>query len=104
MLIGRCRACSPSTCRPRLGLRPTRPAAAAGIRIEPPPSFACAMGTTPEATSAADPPLEAPTEYPVCHGLWTGSSVRYSVVALKPNSGNRDLPTIVRPVARYCAE
>src|SRR3546814_1770711 len=37
--------------RPRLGLRPTRPLIEAGIRIEPPPSLACATGTIPAATA-----------------------------------------------------
>ncbi len=46
--------------RLRVGLRPTRPLTDAGMRIEPPPSLACAMGTAPAATSAADPAEEAP--------------------------------------------
>ena len=32
----------------------------AGIRIEPPPSFACAIGTAPLATKTAEPAEEAP--------------------------------------------
>src|SRR3546814_20980837 len=44
--------------RPRLGLRPTRPLIEAGIRIEPPPSLACATGTIPAPTAAAEPPPE----------------------------------------------
>ena len=35
---------------------------AAGIRIEPPPSLAWAMGTTPAATKAPDPDDDAPAE------------------------------------------
>ena len=46
--------------RPRLGLRPTRPQQAAGMRIEPPPSLPCATGTMPAATAAAEPPEEPP--------------------------------------------
>ncbi len=34
----------PSGTRPRVGLRPTSPQHDAGMRIEPPPSFACATG------------------------------------------------------------
>ena len=34
----------------------------AGTRMEPPPSLACAMGTMPAATAAAEPPLLPPTE------------------------------------------
>ena len=47
---------------PRLGLSPTRPHSLAGTRIEPPPSLACATGTIPAATAAADPPDEPPVE------------------------------------------
>src|SRR5262249_17578909 len=50
----------PSDVRPREGFRPTSPHALAGIRIDPPPSLACATGTMPAATAAADPPLEPP--------------------------------------------
>ena len=32
----------------------------AGTRMDPPPSLAEAMATIPEATAAADPPLEPP--------------------------------------------
>ena len=40
---------------PRETLRPILPLTPAGIRIEPPPSVACAIGTTPAATIAALP-------------------------------------------------
>ena len=46
--------------RSRVGFEPTRPQQAAGIPIEPPPSLACAIGRAPAATSAADPPDDAP--------------------------------------------
>ena len=46
--------------RPRDGLSPTSPQHAAGMRIEPPPSLACAAATMPAATAAAEPPLEPP--------------------------------------------
>src|SRR6266545_2666596 len=101
-LIGIDRASSPSTRRPRLGFRPTSPQHAAGIRIEPPPSLACAIGTTPEATSTAAPPDDAPHEKSVCHGLRVGSASANSVVALNPNSGSRLLPSTVNPAPRYC--
>ena len=50
----------PSETRPRDGFSPTRPHMLAGMRIEPPPSLACATGTMPLATAAAEPPLEPP--------------------------------------------
>ena len=46
--------------RPRVGLRPTRPQQAAGARIEPNPSLACAIGSIRAPTAAAAPPLEPP--------------------------------------------
>jgi hypothetical protein len=61
-----------SETRPRDGLRPTRPQALAGIRIEPPPSLAWAIGTMPAATAAAEPPLDPPVERFVSHGLRVG--------------------------------
>ena len=58
--------------RPRDGLRPTSPQQAAGIRIEPPPSLAWAIGTMPDATAAALPPDEPPGVRSVSHGLRAG--------------------------------
>ncbi len=59
----------PVDVRPRVGLSPTSPQHDAGMRIEPPPSFACATGTMPLATAAADPPDEPPEVCPRFHGL-----------------------------------
>src|SRR4051812_37680112 len=50
----------PSDVRPLVGFSPTRPQHDAGMRIDPPPSFACATATMPLATAAAEPPLEPP--------------------------------------------
>ena len=46
--------------RSRVGLSPTSPLTAAGIRMEPPPSLPWAIGTAPAATSAPAPAEEAP--------------------------------------------
>jgi hypothetical protein len=43
---------------PRLGFTPTRWQVAAGVRVDPAPSPACAGGNNPAATAAAAPPLE----------------------------------------------
>ena len=61
-----------SDTRPRDGLRPTSPQHEAGMRIEPPPSFAWAIGTSPAATAAAEPPLDPPVERVVSQGLRVG--------------------------------
>ena len=42
------------------------------MRIEPPPSLACAIGTIPAATAAAEPPLDPPVEWSVSQGLRAG--------------------------------
>ena len=44
--------------------------AKAGMRIEPPPSLACAAGTMPAETAAAAPPEEPPALRSRSHGLW----------------------------------
>src|SRR5437773_6996316 len=66
--------------RPRVGFSPTRPHSLAGMRIEPPPSLACASGTMPLATAAAEPPEDPPVEWPVFHGLRAGGKLIGSVV------------------------
>ena len=58
-----------SELRPRVGFSPTRPQHEAGMRIDPPPSLACAAGTMPDATAAADPPEDPPVECSVFHGI-----------------------------------
>ncbi len=83
--------------RPREHLSPTRPQKAAGMRIDPPPSFACERGSTPEATSAPDPPDEPPGECSRFQGLRVAPVSRGSVVPVSPNSGSVDLPTGTNP-------
>src|SRR6185437_2816043 len=85
--------------RPRVAFRPTRPQAEAGIRIEPPPSVACAMGTMPAATAPADPPEEPPVECARFQGLCAGPYSFDSVVGRIPNSGTLVLPNGMRPAA-----
>ena len=41
--------------------------------MDPPPSLACATGTMPEATAAAEPPDDPPVECSVFHGLRDGA-------------------------------
>ena len=90
----------PTEIRPRLGLSPTRPQQAAGMRIEPPPSLACASGTIPAATAAADPPLDPPGVRDRSHGLRVGPPKRGSVVGRIANSGRFVVPTITKPASR----
>ena len=85
--------------RPRWGLSPTRPQQAAGIRIEPPPSLAWAIGTIPAATAAADPPDEPPVVRDWSHGLRVAPKRRVSVVGRMPHSGSVVVPTMMKPAA-----
>src|SRR3954462_8103896 len=90
----------PSGLRARLGFSPNTPDAEAGIRIEPPPSLACATGRIRAATAAPAPPEEPPDECARFHGLRVGPNSRDSVVGSKPNSGLALLPKIVMPAFR----
>jgi hypothetical protein len=81
--------------RPCDGFSPTSPHAEAGIRI-----LAWANGTIPDATAAAEPPLEPPGERPVSHGLRVGPHAVGSVVGRLPNSGLLVRPAITNPAAR----
>ena len=67
------------------------------MRIEPPPSLAVAIGTSPAATAAAAPPLDPPGEWAGFHGLCVAPKARGSVTGSRPNSGVFDLPTMIRP-------
>ncbi len=86
--------------RPWLGLSPTSPQHDAGMRIEPPPSLACANGTMPLATAAAAPPLDPPGERVVSHGLWVAPQAIGSVVGTLPSSGLLVRPAITSPASR----
>jgi hypothetical protein len=65
--------------RPRLGLMPNSPLMLAGMRIDPPPSLACAKGSIPAATATAAPPLEPPASRPRSHGQRAGPASGLSV-------------------------
>ncbi len=70
-----------------MGLKPNNPQQAAGIRIDPPPSLAVAIGVTPLATAAADPPEDHPEVLLKSNGLWQGPNKTDSVTKDKPSSG-----------------
>ncbi len=70
----------PDGIRSRDGFSPTRPLQDAGMRTEPPPSVACAIGTMPAATAAPAPPLDPPALRAGSHGLRTGPNSLFSVV------------------------
>ena len=59
-----------------VGLKPTTPQQAAGIRIEPPESVPSAASASPAASAAAEPPLEPPATRPGARGFGTVAEVR----------------------------
>jgi len=73
--------------RPRVGFKPNRPQAEAGMRIEPPPSLACAAGRMPAATAAAAPPEEPPALRVGSQGLRVAPKSADSLLGDFPNSG-----------------
>src|SRR5277367_6184110 len=86
--------------RARVGFNPNTPQAEAGIRIEPPPSLACATGRMRAATAAPAPPDEPPEECARFQGLRVGPNRRDSVVGNRPNSGLELFPKMATPAAR----
>src|SRR6201992_1414924 len=86
--------------RPREGFSPTSPLQDAGIRIEPPPSLAWAIGTTPAATNAPEAGDDAPAVWSVFPGVRACPSRGCAAEALKPYSDIWVLPNGVIPVAR----
>jgi hypothetical protein len=57
----------------------------------------------PEATAAAEPPLEPPVECSGFQGLRDGPCASGSVVIVSPSSGVFVLPTTTRPASRNFA-
>src|SRR5262245_66025137 len=90
----------PSGLRARVGLRANSPHADAGYRSEPPRSLPCANGTIPDATAAADPPLDPLVERRVSHGLRAGPNSAGSHAGAIPHSGVLVLPRMTRPARR----
>src|SRR5437667_5738870 len=93
----------PSGLRARVGFIPNNPQHEEGIRIEPPPSLPCANGTIPDATAAAEPPLEPPVARVVSQGFRVGPNSAGSVVGKMPNSGVLVFPSMTRPARLYLA-
>src|SRR5699024_6320518 len=84
---------------PRETFRPTSPHAPAGIRIDPPPSDPCAIGTIPAATAAPAPPEEPPGDRVGSHGFTGGGAISVSVYGGRPSSGVAVLPTRLAPAS-----
>src|SRR4051812_33881877 len=83
--------------RPKVGLMPKTPQKLAGCRMEPPPSPPVAMGPMPQATAAAEPPLDPAAVRSRFQGLRVGPKRRLSVGDFQPNSGVFVLPRMTTP-------
>src|SRR5439155_18622605 len=81
----------------KLGLRPTSPHQAAGIRTEPPMSLPSASGTQPDATAAPDPPDEPPGVRSGFQGFRVTPQRGLSVKLEYANSGVVVFPTMIAP-------
>src|SRR6202521_4433855 len=86
--------------RPFVGLSPTRRQNAPGMRIDPPPSVAVAIGTMPAATTAAEPPLDPPGDQSSAQGFRVVPNKMLDVNPSVANSGRLVLPTTMAPAAR----
>src|SRR5215208_1584910 len=84
--------------RPKVGLMPKTPQKLAGCRIEPPPSPPVAIGPMPQATAAADPPLDPAAVRSGFQGLRVGPKSGLSVGDFQPNSGVFVLPRTITPL------
>src|SRR5690242_16248648 len=85
---------------PIVGLYPTNPHSDAGMRTDPPPSDAVAMGANPAASAALEPPLEPPGLRSKFQGLWVLPNTRFDVYRIQRNSGVFVLPIGIAPAAR----
>src|SRR5690606_14433010 len=85
---------------PVVGLNPTRPQNAAGIRMDPPPSEPSAAVARPPPTDAAAPPLDPPEVREGSQGFAVSGMSRFSFVAEWQNSGTFVLPGMTTPARR----
>ena len=83
--------------RPWLGLKPTTPHHAAGIRTEPPESVPRAASASPAASAAAEPPLEPPARRPGATGFGTVPKCGFCDEIPYANSCRFVLPTVAYP-------
>src|SRR5688572_29264664 len=86
--------------RQYVGLSPTIPQHAAGLRIDPPVSVPVAPGQRNAATAAPEPPLEPPGERSRAHGLRVGPYQGLFVVEPAANSCVLHLPMGIAPASR----
>src|SRR5690242_13736832 len=76
---------SSSGTRPGDGRKPTTFVNAAGLRSEPPVSLPSAIGTSPQRSAAAAPPLEPPTVFAELYGFSVAPKTGLNVLEPAPN-------------------
>jgi hypothetical protein len=74
------------------------------MRIEPPMSEPCAIGTMPAITAAIPPPVDPPAEYPARQGVDVWPYSAPSVVPAIEYSGAADRPRMLTPDARTSSQ
>jgi hypothetical protein len=78
--------------RPGEGRKPTTEQKLAGLRSDPPRSLPSAMGSMPQASATAAPPLDPPQVFDRSQGLRVGPKMGLNVCDPAPNSGVLVLP------------
>src|SRR2546423_5683877 len=86
--------------RPNVGLRPTQPQSAAGMRMLPPVSLPSAAYASLATTATADPPDEPPGIFVVSHGLRTSPKCGFTELMPYANSCRPSLPRSTAPASR----
>uniref|UniRef100_A0A0A9CE47 Uncharacterized protein n=1 Tax=Arundo donax TaxID=35708 RepID=A0A0A9CE47_ARUDO len=89
--------------RPAVGLKPTTPHSAAGIRTEPPPSTPRATGQRPAQTTAAEPLEEPPETLLTLYGFLVDPWWGLMPLVPAPSSCMLAFPARTAPHARSCA-
>src|SRR6266404_3482983 len=77
--------------------KPTTEQKLAGLRSEPPRSLPSAIGSIPQASAAAAPPLEPPQVFERSHGFLVRPKMGLNVCDPAPNSGVLVLPMVMAP-------
>src|SRR5204863_7613638 len=86
--------------RPGDGRKPTTLQNEAGLRSDPPVSLPSAIGTMPQASATAAPPLLPPHVFETSYGFRVAPNTGLKVCDPAPNSGVFVLPTVSAPAAR----
>src|SRR6476646_1399559 len=77
--------------------KPTTEQKLAGLRSEPPRSLPSAIGSIPQASATAAPPLEPPQVFDRSQGFRVAPNTGLNVCDPAPNSGVLVLPMVMAP-------